>query len=123
MNETPPDFEALLMGVSFRPIEAKAIVKDLEDGTSLILQREPTNKYDVNAIQVLSNDENPIEPNCFLGYVAKETACDLAPWMDQGWHFTCVMNGRYSESKIILDIRPILPESNDAMVDESADAD
>lgn len=114
MNEEPPVFEALLRGVSFRPVEAKAIVKDLEDGAALLLEREPTNAHDDNAIKVCHPEGE------FLGYVAKEVAADLAPWMDKDWHFTCNVNGRMSASIVILDIRPILPTSEEAK-DEVSD--
>lgn len=123
MNETPPNFEALLMGVNFRPIEAKAIVLKLQEGDALILQREPLNAYDGNAVQVLAPDDNEVEPNCFLGYVAKEIASDLAPWMDQGWHFTCTTGMRMSETKVVLNIEPILPTASEEKVPANADAD
>ncbi len=102
MNEEPPEFEALLRGVSFRPIEAKMVVKDLEEGTALMLEREPDNKYDENAIKVIHPESEE-----FIGFVQKEVACDIAPWMDRGFHFTCHVGDRMSASVVILKIKPI----------------
>lgn len=94
-------FEALLRGVQFRPIEAKAIVKDLQEDAPLDLQREPTNEFDSNAIRVLDPDSGQ-----FLGYVAREVAQELAPLMDDGAAYDCRVNGRMSASVVILDIHP-----------------
>ena len=95
-------FEAHLRGVSFRPIEAKAIVNALEDGAALTLQRDPHNPYDPNAIQVLDPESGE-----FLGFVAKEVAVDIAPHMDNGVEFDCVVDGRMSATTVILKITEV----------------
>lgn len=77
-------YEALLRGVNFRPIEAKVKVNELVEGQALLLEREPYNEFDSNAIKVIEPDSQ-----IFLGYVAKEVAADLAPEMDSGKAFTC----------------------------------
>lgn len=117
-SETPPSYEALLRGVSHRPIEAKAVVKDLEEGDALLIEREDDNKFDANAIKVIHDPSGE-----FIGYVAKEIASDLAPWMDKGWHFTCNMSGRISSSIILLEINPILSEEESVHDEASAGAD
>lgn len=99
----PPSFEAELRGVSFRPIEAKAIVKDLAVGEPLLVERETDNQYDPNAIRVMHpNGEH-------LGFVAKEVAADIAVWMDRGWQFNCRVSLRVSASKVLLEITPVIP--------------
>lgn len=117
MESQPPSFEALLRGVSFRPIEAKAIVKDLEEGTGLLIEREPFNAFDANAVMVRWPEDDT-----HLGYVAKEIAAELAPWMDQGWHFTCVVDLRMSASVVSLKIEPIIPARETVNETSAADA-
>ena len=95
----PQKFESLLRGVSFRPIEAKAIVIALQDGEELNLEREPENAHDVNAIRVVHPPSGE-----FLGFVAREVAADIAPLMDNGMRFTCKVNGRYTPAVVGLDI-------------------
>ena len=77
-------YEALLRGVNFRPIEAKVRVQELTEGHALTLEREPYNEHDSNAIKVIDP-----ESEIFLGYVAKEVACELAPEMDAGMFVSC----------------------------------
>ncbi len=65
-----------LVGVSFRPKEAKEIVAGLNEGDEVRLIRDPENKYDPNAIQVHVEDE-------FIGFVAKHEAAVIAPDLDE----------------------------------------
>lgn len=51
----------------------------LEEGAWLMMRREPNNKMDNNAILVLTRDGQQV-----VGYVAKEEAARLAPFMDIG---------------------------------------
>ena len=51
-------------------------------GDPVGLFREPDNPKDSNAIQVLDMAEQP------FGYIAREKAAILAPWMDRGWFYT-----------------------------------
>lgn len=90
--------EALVRGTQFRPIEAKAFVNEVEEGTVLTLQREPSNPYDENAIKVLSPDPDAIH----IGYVAKEIAAEIAPVMDSGVVLTAKVNGRMSAKMITI---------------------
>lgn len=46
-----------------------------------VIVREPTNEYDTNAIRI---DVGPHK----VGYVPKDRAAKLAPWMDQQGHAT-----------------------------------
>lgn len=107
--------ETIVRGTSFRPIEAKAFVNSVEDGTVLILQREPSNPHDENAIKVLSPDPD----NIHIGYVAKEVAAELAPIMDGGTKLIAVVSGRMSASVLTIEIH----EDNgfaDASLDSAA---
>ena len=92
-------FEALLRGVSFRPIEAKAIVIKLQPDDELVLEREPENEYDENAIRVLCPKTGE-----FLGFVAKEVALEIAPLMDTGTQFTCKVGDRFTPAIVALKI-------------------
>ena len=65
------------MGLSFRPSEAKAAYRNLEEGDTVWLDKEPDNKYDPNAVKVLVEiaDDDYIH----IGYVAKGEAAVLSP--------------------------------------------
>jgi hypothetical protein len=65
-----------LMGAYYRP-PAQSIISNLKGGSTLILEAEPTNEYDKNAIKVLvASDEIPKE---------RDEALDL---MAQGYGFS-----------------------------------
>jgi hypothetical protein len=89
-------FTAYLRGTNFRPIEAKAFVNGLVGGETLTIMRESTNQYDSNAIMVLDPASE-----MHLGYVAKEVAAELAPLMDQGIEFRCVVESVAMRSVIL----------------------
>lgn len=71
-----PDFNIRLVGANYRPIEAQAIVSDLDVGESVYLIREPDNKFDVNAIKIYNTD-NP-DTREHLGYVAAKSRDSIA---------------------------------------------
>lgn len=101
MNNQPSSFITALRGVSFRPIEAKVIVKGLSVDDELDLERDPHNEYDPNAIKVLDPASGE-----FIGFLAKEDAADIAPWMDDGWCFTCAVEERISTYALQLRVEP-----------------
>lgn len=109
-TETPPSFSALLMGVSHRPIEAKVIVKDLPQGSALLISRDYANQFDSNAIRV----NHPIS-DLHLGFIAKQVAAEMAPWMDKGWHFTCTTSDRVSTYVMWLNMDPIVPAEKEEL--------
>ncbi len=81
MTDKPPAFEYVpLRGTYYRGNFAIQCARSLMSGDGLIVVREPSNSHDCNAIQVF------YEHQC-IGYVGREYACDIAPWMDQGWYF------------------------------------
>lgn len=81
-------FESVLRGNAHRPLEAKEVAHNLEDGARLTLEREPHNQHDPNAIKVIEPESEQ-----FIGYVAKEHAEEIAKHMDDGVDFVCTVNG------------------------------
>src|SRR5687768_9157194 len=92
------DMQAALNGVNFRPSEIRDIVKALNPGDELTLERDAENAYDSNAIKVLS------EEGAFLGFVEKDVAAELAPKLDAGETFTVTVDSFQSTIKPILNI-------------------
>lgn len=72
------EFLTDLVGVNFRPSEAKNRVRDLAIGEEVFLLREPTNQYDANAIRVLTSDDH------FIGYIDSKSgdAGEISPYLD-----------------------------------------
>lgn len=93
-----------LVGSNFRPAECREIVKTLDEGTVLTLERDPQNQYDANAIKVMydAGDGGMMH----LGFIPKTDNADLANEMDHGKEFTCVMQDRISYRDITLSIEP-----------------
>lgn len=89
-----------LVGSNFRPAECREIVKTLEEGTVLTLERDPTNQYDSNAIKVMF--EGPHDEMMHLGFIPKTDNEGLANEMDHGKEFVCTMSDRISYRDITL---------------------
>lgn len=70
--------QAPVVGASFRPSEAKDIIKQLTIGEFLSLEREPENQYDIWAVKVLVGDIH-------IGYVPRDTAPVVAAALDEGF--------------------------------------
>lgn len=75
-----PIVYAMVRGARHRGLASLMLYADLERGRGVMLNREPGNAYDGNAIRVLEP-----EYEAQIGYVAREKAAILAPWMDAGW--------------------------------------
>jgi len=73
--------EANVVGITFCNVPMDIWI-ELKHDTELILEREPDNKWDKNAIKVLFKQQ-------MLGYIEKEIAKDLAKTMDEGAKVTC----------------------------------
>ena len=69
-------FYTKVVGITFN--NRQALIKELYIGQKLILEREPYNKHDSNAIKVC------IDSSRQLGYIPKETAEKIAKRMDNG---------------------------------------
>lgn len=63
-----------IAGVQFRPNAAK-VLSELEVGTELELELEPTNKYDPNAIKIMYEDEH-------VGYVPKKFSAEITAMIE-----------------------------------------
>jgi hypothetical protein len=104
MSTPLPRYLANLVGVNFRPAEAREIVANLVPGDELSLERDPFNQYDDNAIKVLwteqvlvDDPDNPEEEpdertfangeTHFIGFIERSMAADIGPWIDEGWTF------------------------------------
>lgn len=97
-----------VVGMHFRGEHAKAIVGNLVPPAGLVLAREPDNEYDSYAIKALwlGEDEVPIH----IGYIERGQAAFIAPWMDDGWEFSCTVERlelRRNNLHPICTIRPI----------------
>jgi len=95
-----PEYRTNLAGGKFRPTEAQQITISLEPEDKLFLEREPTNPYDENAIMVKSGD-------ILLGYVPKNVAAELSPWLDSGWVYDCICKGHMQPLMPMLHLVPI----------------
>ena len=102
-------YTAYLRGMNFRPESARLVAKQLVGGETLSLQREPSNIFDINAVQVI----DPVSGE-FIGYVATEIAADLAAEMDAGVQFTCIVDFAMNGSIIlaIAEIVEVVDETN-----------
>jgi hypothetical protein len=76
------------------------IIRNCKKGDELILLREPSNSYDINAIKVCTFKKpgflsrllrrKPVLSQ--LGYLSKYVASRIAPLMDEGAHVQVVVN-------------------------------
>ena len=87
-----PQFFTKIVGVTFANpdgTDRQELIEDLDDMlqnnpfVDLLLQREPDNAYDSNAIQVLD------EKGRQLGYLSRAVCTTLAPMMDNGVDVKC----------------------------------
>jgi len=75
-----------VVGMHFRGEHAKAWAEAVQPGTEIFYDREPENPYDSMAIRVLYNFQH-------VGYIEREQAAFIAPWIDQGTEFSCTVTG------------------------------
>lgn len=85
----PPVFtDVFVVGMHFRErdgVPAKAIVGNFVPPVELELEREPDNQFDSFAVKVLYQSDH-------IGYIEASSACFLAPWMDEGHKYRCVVD-------------------------------
>lgn len=78
------------------------------------LEREPTNKYDSNAVRILDPEwDDPSAANGFIGFVPKDWSFEVARVMDSGGTATCFYRGKHL-------VRIQLSEKAEALVDNTA---
>jgi hypothetical protein len=73
-TEAPKEIKFYAAGVQFREGWRENLM-DLEEGEELFLVAEPTNKYDPNAVQILSRAK------IFLGYVPAKKGNEKNLWV------------------------------------------
>ncbi len=78
MNRLETETHTRIAGVTFG--NRQALVRNLVEGETLELVREPENVYDSNAVAVRRGKDH-------LGYIGRELARDLAQEMDGGGLF------------------------------------
>lgn len=77
-----------VVGVTFANEDGssrKETILGMTTASPVDLIREPDNKYDKNAIKVITGDKQ-------IGYIGKEYASIMAPLMDNEIQFTAVVN-------------------------------
>lgn len=90
-------YDATLVGYSHRPIEVRLAYRELYEGQALILEPEPDNKFDANAVKVIEP-----ESEIFLGYLDRNNAASVNFLLEKGK--TCSV-----EISSVLDFRhPVL---------------
>ena len=79
-----------IVAVEHRTRADQDIYVRVTDGTELELEREPTNRFDKNAIKVMVPVGAPLlggkanERRAHVGYIKRQDAAVLAPWLDRG---------------------------------------
>lgn len=78
-----------LAGANFRPREARDIVLALKPGDEVVLERDPNNEYDPNAVKVLgivpipTGERETADAHIHIGFVERTVAERLAPQLDE----------------------------------------
>ena len=76
-----------IAGVQYRPRnEILTAAKELNEGDVLILEPEPTNKYDPNAVKILT------EEGIFLGYVPKKFSSEISAMLQIDENLECIID-------------------------------
>lgn len=83
MIEIGEEISTKIVGVTFD--NRQVLIRNLVEGETLELVREPENPYDANAVAVVDGDDH-------LGYIARDLACDLAREMDGGVLFAAFVS-------------------------------
>lgn len=94
--------QVTMVGATFRPAEAKDIVRALSIGDTVQLQADPDNEYDATAVAVYSDDVH-------IGFIPRESNSAL---------FDVLMDGAQISAKIIAFenmLKPVLEIHFDSM--------
>lgn len=86
-----------LAGASFRPAEAKDILRELQPGDCVTLEPEPENPYDDHAIQVLYDDVH-------LGFIPKTDNRAIFDLLSSGEEYQAEVIGHETWLKPMLEI-------------------
>lgn len=82
-------FFTKVVGVSYENedgVSRQEILEDCFVGDRLALVRDPEDGFDPNAVRVLDGDGRQ------LGFLRRNVAAELAPLMDKGMQFSCVIS-------------------------------
>lgn len=101
-----------VVGMHFRGEHAKAWAESVQPGTEIFYEREPDNAYDSLAIRILYNFQH-------VGYVERGQAAFIAPWIDDGVEFSCVVTHTEQRGKNLHPIVTFTPVQS-ATADEEA---
>lgn len=101
-------FIATVVGNNFRPKEAKDVMDSLVVGEEVVLEPEPDNAYDANAVKVLADDEDGEQHH--IGYIERTANAELAEWLNNGGAVTAVICGWASTRKPHVEITPLVDE-------------
>jgi hypothetical protein len=110
-----------IAGVQFRPLEAKEEIKKLLKNQDLILESEPENKFDPNAVKIISLNE---DGKCFLGYVPKKFSAEVSAILEVGINLECIVEEinpsakPWEMCKVI--VKDIIPETENDTYEENS---
>ena len=89
-KKLPKPIETVAAGLKFRTPEDRARAARLVKGELLLLEREPENAHDPNAIKILTIDG--YREDCrHIGYVPSVVAREIAPMLDSGVELSCTV--------------------------------
>lgn len=117
--KAPTFTDMAVVGMHFREREgvaAKSIVANFVPPVSLDYEREPHNPYDENAIKILYQGDH-------IGYVERESAIYLAPWIDEGHEYKITVTDlaqRKNNLHPIIMAKPV--EQTETPAEESVEA-
>lgn len=84
-----------IAGVQFRPAaEIAEAKKTLQVGSTMVLEPEPTNKFDPNAVKIIykMEDEGGNVMPLFLGYVPKKFSSEVSAMLGIGAPIQCTVD-------------------------------
>lgn len=105
--KAPTFTDVAVVGMHFREREgvpAKSIVANFMPPVQLTLEREPENAYDSFAVKVLYQGQH-------IGYIEASSSCFLAPWMDQGNVYECVVDSLVERKNNLHPLVRLVPAS------------
>jgi len=89
-----------IAGVQFRPTdEIKRAMNKIKEDDNLLLETEPTNRYDPNAVKIIFADEFEGLEMIFLGYVPKKFSAEVSALLEAGVELECIVEVVNSAAK------------------------